>query len=123
MSAVKDAVDKARSDARALQQKIEANTAKNQAALRADLESASTHAHQLAASVKTLAEGQRADAKQHLSNAAARLEDAATRAKTAASATELELKKANQAALDRARAAVQNLSHAVAAKRATASKN
>ncbi len=123
MSVVKDAIDKARSDARTLHQKIEAHTAKNQAALHAELESAATQARQLAASVKTFAEGQRADAKEHLKIAAARLEDAATHAKINASATESDLKKAHRATLDRARGAVHSLSQAVAAKRATASKN
>ena len=123
MSTLKDAVTKARGEVQSLHKRIEATTATNHAAIRSDLEATAEQARQLASSVKTLAEDQRADAKQHLKDAATQLEDAAKQAKAVGGASEADVKKANQAMLDRARLALQNISHAIAAARTTASKN
>jgi hypothetical protein len=120
MNNVNDAIQKARAEAQDLHKKIEASTTKNHAALRADLLNLAVQADQLRSSVKTLADGQRADAKQHLKDAAASLEDAAKNAKSVASAGDAQIKGAAQAALSRARDAVQSLSEAVASKRTTA---
>jgi ketosteroid isomerase-like protein len=120
MNNVNDAIQKARAEAQDLHKKIEASTTKNHAAMRADLQNLAVQAVQLGSSVKTLADSQRADAKQHLKDAAASLEDAAKHAKSVASAGDAEIKGAAQATLSRAREAVQSLSEAVASKRTTA---
>jgi len=123
MSTVKTAIDKARSETKALQKKIEANTAKRHAELRAEVADAATDAKRLATSIKTLAAGQRADAKQHLQDAASRLEEAATHAKSVADASEAQLRLTNRAMFDRTQLALQNVSHAIALTRSSASKN
>ena len=123
MSTVKTAIDKARSEAQALEKKIEADTAKRHAELRVEVENTATDAKRLAASIKTLADGQRADAKQHLRDAAARLEEAATHAKSVAGASEAQLRATNHAMFDRAQLALQNISHAIALTRSSTSKN
>ena len=122
-TATKSPIDQARSDAQELHKKIEAFTAKDRAATRADFEKIGAEAQRMAASLKALSETQRADAKQHLKDAIARLEDAAKRAKEAAGANDAELKQKNSAMLDRVRAAVQSLSRTVAAQRSGISKN
>ncbi|MBV8425477.1 MAG: hypothetical protein JO349_09800 [Candidatus Eremiobacteraeota bacterium] len=119
----KNPLQLARADSQALHQKIAASTAKHHAAIRADLESAALDAKRLGDSLKTLAEAQRADAKQHLKNASARLEQAAADAKAVNSANEHQLQKASRAMNDHARAALLELSHAVASTRSAVSKN
>ena len=123
MSTTTSALQKARADGQALHEKIAATTAKNHAAIRADLESAALDAKRLGDSLKTLAAGQRADAKQHLQNAATRLEQASADAKAITTASEQQLRAANQAMLDHTRDALLNLSHAIASARSAASKN
>ena len=122
MTNIKDALDRARSDAQDLHKKLEANTAKDHAALRADVENAAAQAQKLAASLRTAVEGQRADAKQHLEDAAAQLEDAAKHVRDAAGASEAQLKQTNRAMLAKTRVALQSLSRAVASLRPTTAK-
>jgi len=119
----KDAVQKAREDAQALHQKLAAATAKNHAAIRADLENAAAEAKKLGESLTTLAESQRADAKQHLKNAGERLAQASVSAKAINTATEQQIQAANRAMIDHTRDALLNLSHAVASARRAVSKN
>jgi hypothetical protein len=118
MSNMSDTLSRARGDAQALHQKIEAATAKNHEAVRSDLQQAGAKAQQLAASLKTAAESQRNDARQYLKSAASQLEDAGKRASGLAQATQSQIKDANAAMLGKVRGAVQNISHAIASQRA-----
>lgn len=122
MSTMKDALDKARGEAQDLYKSIAGTTAKDHAVIRADIQNAGAQAHQLAASLKTVAESQQADAKQHVKDAAAQLEDAAKHAHDLTSASEAQLKETNALMLSKARDAIQNLSHAVAERRSKAAK-
>jgi hypothetical protein len=117
----KDALDHARGEAQSLLKKLEAASAKNDTAIRADLQAAATHAHELASSLTTVAHEQRADAKQHIDNAIKVLEEAAKHAKSVAAASGADLKKSAHAMTGRAKDAVENLSRAVASRRAMAS--
>jgi len=119
---VKDPLDQARENAQAFYQKIEAATATNHAQIRTSLEKVSTDAEKVAINLKALGEKQNADAKLHLQLAQAAFEDTAKRAKEALAATDADLKKKNQAVIERARQAVTNLSRAVAARRAGTTK-
>jgi hypothetical protein len=75
MSNVKETLEKARSEAQDLHKKIDADAAKDNAALRANVQDAAAKAQNLAASLKTIVDGQRADAKQRIADAASQLED------------------------------------------------
>lgn len=119
---VKDPLDQARENAQAFYQKIEPATATNHAQIRTSLEKVSTDAEKVAINLKALGEKQNADAKLHLQQAQAAFEDTAKRAKEALAATDADLKKKNQAVIERARQAVMNLSRAVAARRAGTTK-
>jgi hypothetical protein len=122
MSNMSDTLNRARGDAQALHQKIEAATAKNHEAVRTDLQQAGAKAQQLAASLKTAAESQRNDARQHLKSAASQLEDAGKRASDLAQAKQSEIKDANTEMLGKVRDAVQNISHAIASQSASTAK-
>ena len=122
MSTVLDSVDNVRDELRTLHKKIDASTAKNHAAIRADLEEAGAQAQRLAASLKTAAKDQRTDASDHLAHAASLLEQAATSAKQVSSANAEALRASQQDMLNRTRAALQSVSNAIAAKRSTARK-
>jgi hypothetical protein len=122
MSNMSDTLNRARGDAQALHQKIEAATAKNHEAVRSDLQQAGPKAQQLAASLKTAAESQRNDARQHLKSAASQLEDAGKRASDLAQGTQSQIKDANTAMLGKVRGAVQNISHAIASQRGATAK-
>jgi hypothetical protein len=117
VSTIKDALDHARSQDKDLHKKIEADTAKDHAALKVEVQDSATKAQQLAASLKTVIDGQRDDAKQHVKDAAAQLDDAAKHARDHASANDAQLKAANQAMLSKVRDAAENLSHAIASRR------
>ncbi len=117
MSGIEDALDHARSEAQDLHKKVEASTARDHAALRADVVNAAVQAKKLAASLQTLGDALRADAKQHVQDAVAQLEDAAKHVRDVTAASEAELKRANLAMLENARSAVQSLSEAVASQR------
>ena len=122
MSATQDALDRARSEAQDLHKKLEASTAKDHAALRADVEHAAAQAKNVAESLKAVGEGQRADAKQHVQDAIAHLEDAAKHVRDVAGASEAELEKTNLAILEKTRKALQSLSEAVASQRSSTAK-
>jgi hypothetical protein len=122
MSNTPDILSRARGDAQALHQKIEAATAKNNEAVRSDLQQAGAKAQELAASVKTAAESQRNDARQHLKSAATQLEDAGKRASDLAHASQSQIKDANTAMLGKVRDAAQNISHAIASQRGATAK-
>ena len=123
MTTVKDALRKARADGQALHAKIAVATGKKHADIRADLEAAAQDAKQLGDSLKKLGEGQRADAGQHLKNAAERFEQAAVDAKSLKTASETQLHAANKSMLADTRAALSHLSRAMASTRSTLSKN
>jgi len=116
----KDALARARGEAQDLHRKIEASTAKNHAVIRTDVQNAALQAQALAASLKTVAEAQRTDAKQHLKDAASQLEAAGKVARDVAGASEAQLKQTNRAMLGKVRASLENLSQAVASQRSSA---
>jgi hypothetical protein len=122
MSNISDSLSRARGDAQALHQKIDAATAKNNEAVRSDLEQAGAKAKALAASLKTEAESQRNDARQHLKSAASQLEDAGKRASDLAHATQSQIKDTNTAMLGKVRDALQNISQAIASQGRAAAK-
>jgi hypothetical protein len=122
MSNMSDTLSRARGDGQALHQNIEAATAKNHEAVRSDLQQAGAKAQQLAASLKTAAESQRNDARQHLKSAASQLEDAGKRASNLANATQSQIKDANMEMLGKVRDAVQNISHAISSQRGATAK-
>jgi hypothetical protein len=117
VSNIKETLDKARGQAQELHKRIDATTAKDNAAMRADVKDSADKAQQLAASLKTIVDGQRADAKRHLEDAASQLEDAAKHARDVASATDAQLKERNRAMLSKVRDAAENISQAVASER------
>jgi hypothetical protein len=110
-------LDKARSEAQDLHKRIDATTAKDHAAIR-DVKDSAEKAQQLAASLKTIVDGRRADAKRHIEDAASQLEDAAKHAREIASASDAQLKERNKAMLSKVRNAAESLSQAVASERA-----
>jgi len=112
-----DAIEKARTDVQNLHKQLEASAAKNQAALRTDVQNAGMQAQKLADALRTAGEGQHAEAQRHLKDAAARLDEAAKHARDVAGAGETQLKETNQAMLSKARDAVQKLSEAIASRR------
>ncbi len=122
MTTITDALGRARSEAQELHKQIEANTAKNHAALKADIQEAGVRAKQLASSLKATADGQRADAKHHVKDAISKLEDLAKHAHDVASAGEAQLKEKNLAMLEQAGSALRSLSQALAADRSKAGK-
>ncbi len=117
MTTTKDALDHARSEVQDLHKKIDAMHAKDQAALRAELQQSADKAKQLAASLKSVVDGQRSEAKKNIKNATTQLEDAVKHAHDLAGANEAKLKEAHAAMLSKVRGAAQNLSHAVASHR------
>ncbi len=120
MSKIKDSLDHARSEAQELHKQVEANTAKDHAALKADLVNAGAKAQKLADSLKTVLDGQRDDAAQHIKNATKQLEDAAKHTRDIADASVSQLKDHNKALLSKVHAASQSLSQAVASARSHA---
>jgi Mg2+ and Co2+ transporter CorA len=122
MSDMSDILTRARGDAQALHQKIEAARTKNHEAVRTDLQQAGAKAQQLAGSLKTAAESQRNDARQHLKSAASQLEDAGKRASDLGHATQSQINDENTAMLGKVRGAIQNISHAIASQGASTAK-
>jgi hypothetical protein len=117
VSNIKEALDKARSETQDLHKRIDATNAKDKAAIRADVEVSAGKAKQLAASLKTIVDGQRADAKKHIDDAASQLEDAARHARDLANASDAQLKERNRAMLGKVRDAAESISLAVATER------
>lgn len=117
---VLDSLEQVRDATRLLHQRLA--TVKDHAALRSDLVSTASAAHELAASLQSLAKVQRVDAKNHLEHAATLLQTAALTAKTASSSGQLDPKPVRAALLSSARHALQSISLAVAAQRAASTK-
>ena len=115
MNKTQDAVDEARSKTQDLYRHIRESTAKNHAAIRDDFQT-------VASSLKTLARDRQADQKQHLEHAALLLEQAAANAKSLAAAGAADVREANMAMLQHTRDALQDMSYAIAAKRAAFAK-
>jgi hypothetical protein len=118
VSNINETLDEARSEAQDLHKRIDATTAKDHAAIRADVKDSAEKAKQLAASLKSIVDGQRADAKRHIEDAASQLEDAAKHAREIESASDAQLKERNKAMLSKVRNAAESLSQAVASERA-----
>lgn len=119
MSQLTDALEEARSNAQALHKKIQGTTAKDHASIRANARSVDAEALELARSIKSLLDSQRADAKQHLKDAVSELEAASKDAQAITTASGTELKPKNTEALAHVRSAAQHISQAVAAQRAS----
>ena len=117
MTTVDNALEKARADAQILHQNIEAATAKNEAALRAGLETSAAKAKALASELSAMRELQIEDVKRHAKTAVAHLESAAQEAKAIGSVTETQLQQRRRAMLADVRAALTNIGEAVAAHR------
>jgi hypothetical protein len=122
MNKTAEAVDQARNETQSLYKRIRESTATEHSAIRSDLQDAAAQAQRLASSLKTLAGDRRADEKNHLEHAALLLEQSAASVKTVATANSTDIRKANTAMLQRMRDALQDISHAVAAKRAATTK-
>lgn len=117
---VLDSVEQLRDATRLLHQRID--TAKDHVAIRTDLQTVASTAHELAVSVQSLSKAQRADAKNHLEHAATLLQALALTAKTAADSAQRDPKPVRTALLNSARGALQSISLAVAAQRASSAK-
>ena len=122
-SAVKASLDNARSEAQSLHKQIDANTAKDHAAMRSALESVRGEVKKLGATIKTLNQAQLADTRQHVIDAYESIHafDQATMDLESASYEDLKAK--NTIALNKVRTAVQSLGRAVAAQRASVPRN
>lgn len=117
---VLDSLEQARDATRLLHQRIE--TAIDHAQIRGDLQTVASAAHELAISLRSLAGAQRADGKNHLDHAATLLQAAALTAKTASESAQKDPKPVRTALLNSARSALQSISLAVAAQRASSQK-
>lgn len=113
MSTVKENLEKARKDAKSLFDRLEKNMAEENAARRTEVADAAERASQLALSVKSLAEGQPADAKQHLREAATELEWIATNAKKIEHASKEQVAEARTEMHDHTREALNHITHAI----------
>jgi len=120
---VKDALDHIRAAAQDLHGKISDAAAKRGGAVKADLEAASSKAKALTQSIKDNVTGQNEAAKKHLADAITKLEatqkHAAESLKSSGETFQTSVKKV----VADARAAVEKVSEAVAAKRSAASKH
>ncbi len=123
MSTVTDTLDRARSDARKLHEKIAAATAKNDDALRKELQEVADKAQQLAASLRSDSKGQQSEVAAHLASAAASLESAVASAKDTAHVRADELRERNRMMLTKVRSALKNISSGKAAERAFTAKS
>jgi hypothetical protein len=118
LSKVLDSLDQIRDASRLLHQRIE--TAKDHLAIRSDLQTVASTAHELAVSLQTLSKAQRADAKNHLERAATLLQAAALTAKAASADSKADPRSLRASLLNSARNALQCISLAVAAQRSVA---
>ena len=78
MSDTPETLDRFHREAQELHAKIEANAAKNGAALEADIDDAAAHAERLAASLRNAADKHNAPVKKHFEDAALHLERRST---------------------------------------------
>lgn len=122
MAKMKDALDEARAHAQELHKKIDEAGAKNQAAIRAEMQEAQGQVGKLLTELKAAGQGQRDETKRHVTEAITLLEDAGNRARDAASSGEERIKENNRAVLSKVRAATQQLSEAVASRRSSMTK-
>jgi hypothetical protein len=118
MGDVSDFLSRARGNAQALHQTIEAATDKDNDTARSDLQQAGATARHLAALLKAVAESQRNDARQYLKSAAIQLGAAGECVSDLAHATETQIANARNAMLGEVRESIQNINHAVASQRA-----
>jgi hypothetical protein len=117
MGDMSDALSRARADAQALRQKIEAATAKDRETASSDLQEAGAKAQELAVRLKTLAESQRNDARQYLKSAAVQLEDAGKHGAALAHRTPSQIIDTNRCMLGKVRESIQNIGRAIASLR------
>ena len=117
MSNFKNQIEEARADAQHLHAKLAASTAKHNAAIRAEALDAAAEAEELARSLQAIGSGEKPDVKRHLQAAGSRLEQIAQETQDLAGANESKLKSDTAVAVQKARAAVQELSYALAKKR------
>ena len=119
MSTIKDAIDQARASAQDLHKQVMAATGKDQAAIKSDFMSVAADAQELAASIKktAVAQVQQPDTQTYLNDAASQMQDAANHAKVAAQAAAPEFYKVKATVIADMTNGLNNLSHAVAAKR------
>ncbi len=115
MNKTQDAVEQARSKTQDLYKQIRESTEKSHAQIRDDFQT-------VASSLKTLARDRQADQKQHLEHAALLLEQAAASAQSVAKASAGDVRETNMAMLQRTRDALQDITYAIAAKRAAFAK-
>ncbi len=119
MATLEDRIAQARSDAQTIHKQLEANASDDVAAVRAANRRAVAEAQKLAATVGSIVADQGSEVKEHLEKAKAALQDAVKGVESAAQATDAQVRTATLALLTHVRAAVDNLSHAVAAQRST----
>jgi len=123
MGNISDALSRVLADVQAVYQKIEAAMAKNHEAARSDLQQAGAVARELAASLRTVAESQRNDARQYLKSAAAQLEHVGERAAALAHATQSEVPDANECLLGRVSEIIENIGRAIESLRSNRTQN
>jgi predicted nucleotide-binding protein (sugar kinase/HSP70/actin superfamily) len=114
MNSGTESLQKVRSEAQLLHERIQKEMAADDAARRVQLEEDAKTAQQLEAALKSLTFGQNDQTQQHLSEAAARLHDVAAEAKKAVNASADKVKEANSAMRERAEAAISHLNMAAA---------
>ena len=117
MNTVQSALEKARSQAQDLHNKMAVSALEDQVAMRAEMARVAAKAVELRQSLSNGQNGQRAEAQKHIQAAQKSLDDAAAKAKAAATAGAADLKTAGQAVRESTRQAVQQLTDAVAAER------
>jgi K+-transporting ATPase c subunit len=120
LNSVLNSLEQVRDAARLLHQRVE--TAKDHAAIGGDLQTVASASNELAVSLQALGKAQKADAKNHLEHAATLLQAAALTAKSASASPQLDPKATRTALLNSARSALQCISLAIAAQRASSAK-
>jgi uncharacterized phage infection (PIP) family protein YhgE len=117
LNTLSDAIDRARANAQDLHKRVTALTAEDRAAAKTDFENLAVDAQQLAAALKTAAQGQQPNTRQYLDDAVALLQDAANHARDAAKVAKPEFDRARAAVVADITDSIQLVSRAVATKR------
>ena len=112
--------ERARRDSQALSKRIQANTDKNHAAIRAEARTVGAEANQLARAIKSLLDGQAVDGRQHLKDALMALQALYEENQRLADAEDADVQAHNKASFAHAREAAHKVSEALAAKRGLA---
>jgi hypothetical protein len=112
MTSTSEALQKVRSDAQVLHERLQRQMAADDAARRVQFEEDAKTAQQLATALKSLMFGQNDQTQQHVNEAAARLSDVATEAQNAVNASAERAKEANSAMMERTKAAISHLNKA-----------